>query len=103
MKNDYNPFTLPWLSIVNYPVLAVSDTELVLVVDKIKQQYREYGPNSLSLVLEEGVRIDRARPALLLAVINATGEWQKEISGWQDFRDRVVKSLTSRGYKNFIG
>lgn len=100
---EYNPWRLPWPCIVNYLSNDISDVEIALVAEKIKQQYREFGPNSIALVLDEVLRLDRARPELLLVVIHATQEYRWEINGWQAFKDRCFKAMTSRGHKNLIG
>lgn len=103
MLQDYNPWSLPWLSIVNLPLRNSSPGEIAAINHKIKDHYRDYGADSLSVVLEQGVRLDKARPDLLIAVVSATMPYSREIKGWEQFKAGVEKSLTVRGYKNLIG
>jgi hypothetical protein len=102
-QQTYNPKTLPWLSIVNYPACGSTAREVALVIEKVKEHYREFGAESMSVSLEQGVRLDKARPELLLAVIYASSEWGSLIRGWELFKSRVDKSLIDRGFKNVIG
>lgn len=99
----YNPLALPWLSIVNYPAREATPLEVALVSSKIRDHYCDFGPESLAIVLEQGIRFDKARTDLLVAVVYATMGYSREIRGWETFRHRVLETLISRGYKNLIG
>lgn len=95
-NNNYDPWTLPWLSIVNYPRRDASREELQLVIEKVQQQIRESGPESVSVCLHEAVRFEKARSDILVTLVQATYDYRAVIRGWDQLLSRVEAELARR-------
>lgn len=100
---EYNPFRMSWLAIVNYPIGTVTSLEVSLVEEKIREHYLDLGPEPFNIILDQGINFKRARPELILAVYNCLIEHSQEIRMWRPFKIALLKALTDHGYKILIG
>lgn len=99
LTDNYDPIDAPWLTIVNYPGTAVTPEEIVLMTEKLQNLLRdETGPAKVSLALEHGVRFDRARSEILVALVRATYLLHSRIDGYSRFVSAVQSELRRRNF-----